>query len=212
MEGIVLQAVKRQVTGKQVRALRRQGFLPAVIYGLAKQPTPVSLNAHEAGKVLPQLGSSTLVVVDVEGVRYNALVQEKQRHPVTGNLIHIDFKEVSMTEKLRTMVRVELEGVSLAVKELGGILVTPVEALEIECLPGDLPEFIHVSLAGLKEIGDVIRVGDLVPPAQVEFITDADEVLAVVTAPISEEEYAETEAGAEEPEVIEKGKKEEEEE
>ena len=210
MEEIVLQATNRQVTGKQVRALRRQGLIPAVIYGLAEKPLTVSLNAHEAGKILPKVGSSTLLVVDVEGERHNTLVREKQRHPVSGLIIHIDFKEVSMTEKLRTMVSVELFGVSAAVKEWSGILVTPVEELEIECLPADLPDVIRVNLALLKNIGDVIRVSDLVPPERVEFITPGDEVLAVVTAPLSEAELAAAEGGAAEPEVIEKGKKEEE--
>lgn len=210
MEVTVLKATNRQVTGKQVRALRRQGLIPAVIYGLAEKPLTVSLNAHEAGKILPKVSSSTLLVVDVEGERHNTLVREKQRHPVSGSIIHIDFKEVSMTEKLRTMVRVELFGVSAAVKEWSGILVTPVEELEIECLPSDLPDLIRVDLALLKNIGDVIRVGDLVPPERVEFITPGDEVIAVVTPPLSEAELAAAEGGAGEPEVIEKGKKEEE--
>ncbi len=211
MDAIVLQATLRQVTGKQVRALRREGILPAVIYGLTEKPLTISLNAHAASKVLPQIGASTLLVVDVAGELHNTLVREKQRHPVTGKIIHVDFKEVSMTEKLRTIVRVELVGISPAVKELSGILQTPVEALEIECLPADLPDLIHVNLSSLKEIGDVIRVGDLVPPERVEFITDADEVIAVVTAPISEAELAAAEGIEAEPEIIEKGKKEEEE-
>ncbi len=211
MEKVVLQANRREVVGKQVRALRRQGLLPAVIYGHHIQPINISLNAHDAGLVLPKLSSSQLVVVDVDGERHNALVREKQRHPVTDTLIHVDFQAVSMTEKLRVMVSIEFVGEAPAVKNFNGVVVPSKEELEIECLPDDLPSHIEVDLSGLAEIGDALHVRDISLPPRVSVMDDPDEVIVVITPPLSEAELeaAEAVAGAE-PEVIEKGKKEEE--
>jgi large subunit ribosomal protein L25 len=211
MEKVVLQAKRREVVGKQVRALRRQGLLPAVIYGHHIQPINISLNAHDAGLVLPKLSSSQLVVVDVDGERHNALVREKQRHPVTDTLIHVDFQAVSMTEKLRVKVSIEFVGEAPAVKNFNGVVVPSKEELEIECLPDDLPSHIEVDLSGLAEIGDALHVRDISLPPRVSVMEDPDEVIVVITPPLSEAELeaAEAVAGAE-PEVIEKGKKEEE--
>lgn len=211
MEKVVLQAKRREVVGKQVRALRRQGLLPAVIYGHHIQPINISLNAHDAGLVLPKLSSSQLVVVDVDGERHNALVREKQRHPVTDTLIHVDFQAVSMTEKLRVKVSIEFVGEAPAVKNFNGVVVPSKEELEIECLPDDLLSHIEVDLSGLAEIGDALHVRDISLPPRVSVMEDPDEVIVVITPPLSEAELeaAEAVAGAE-PEVIEKGKKEEE--
>lgn len=211
MEKVVLQANRREVVGKQVRALRRQGLLPAVIYGHHIQPINIALNAHEAKLVLPRLSSSQLVVVDVDGERHNALVREKQRHPVTDALIHVDFQAVSMTEKLRVTVSIEFVGEAPAVKNYNGIVVPSKEELEVECLPDDLPNRIEVDLSELAEIGDALHVRDIPLPPRVEVLEDPDEVVVVITPPLSEAELEAVEAVAgAEPEVIEKGKKEEE--
>jgi large subunit ribosomal protein L25 len=216
MEEVVLKAKRREVIGKQVKALRREGWLPAIIYGSGIDPLPISLNYREAHRVLPGISSSRLIVVDVDGERHTSLVRERQRHPVTGNMLHLDFQEVSMTEKLRTMVSLELIGVAPAIDNYGGILVPGQEHIEIECLPGDLPNLIEVDISGLGEIGDALYVRDLVIPSNVEVLTELDELVVVITAPAAEpieEEVEEEEEvyGAEEPEVIERGKREEEE-
>jgi len=217
MEEVVLKAIKREVVGKQVKTLRRQGWLPAIIYGSGFDPVPISLDYLEANRILPGISSSRLIVVDVEGKKHTSLVRERQRHPVTGDMIHLDFQEVSMTEKLRTMVSLELIGEAPAIDNYGGILVTGQEHIEIECLPGDLPNLIEVDISGLEEIGDSLYVRDLSIPKNVDILTDKDELVVVITAPAAEpeeeEEEEEIEAyGAEEPEVIERGKREEEEE
>jgi large subunit ribosomal protein L25 len=209
MEEIVLKAKRREVIGKQVKALRRQGELPAVIYGRKKEPIAITLNAREAGRILPGLSSSHLITVNVDGDRHTTLVREKQRHPVRGELIHVDFLAVSMTEKLRASVPLAFEGVSPAVEEQDGILVTSLEQLEVESLPRNLPERIMVDISGLQNISDAIYVRDLVVPKGVEVLTNQDEMVVVVTAPAAEEVEEIVEA-ADEPEVIERGKKEEE--
>lgn len=212
MSEIVLKATSRAVTGKQVKALRRAGQLPAVIYGHNVTPMPISLDFKETSYVLPSVSSSQLITVSVDDKPHVALVRERQVHPVTGYLVHIDFQEVSMTETLRVTVHLSFKGDAPAVKTYDGVLVFNLEDLDIECLPANLPSSIEVDLSSLKEIGDSLRVRDLVVPANIEVRTPEDETVVVVTAPTIEREgLAEAEAAAgEEPEVIEKGKKEEE--
>lgn len=210
MEEVVLSAKQRELVGKQVKALRREGRLPAVIYGRGLRPFTITLDAHQASRIIPSITSSHLVVVDVDGVRHTSLVREKQHHPVTGALLHIDFQEVSLTEKLRTNVLLELTGEAPAVKMLNGVLVTGQEQLEVESLPQNLPERVMVDISQLKAIGDSIHVRDLVLGPDVEVLTNPDEMVVLVTAPIAEPEPEE--AAEAEPEVIERGKKEEEEE
>lgn len=208
MEEKVLNAEVRRVIGKQVKALRRQGGLPAIIYGHHLDPMPITLDAKEASRVLAGITSSQLLTIKVAGATHSTLVREKQRHPVRGNLIHVDFMAVSMTEKLRAMVIIDTEGEAPAVRDFDGLVVSGVEEIEVECLPKDLPERIVVNLSSLAAIGDAIYVRDLQLPAAVEVLTDPDEMIVLVTAPSVEAE--EEEIAPAEPEVIEKGKKEEE--
>lgn len=209
MNEIVLKAQKRKVLGKQVKQLRREGKLPGVIYGHKVEPFAITLDAHEAARILPSVTSSQLVVVDVEGQNHTTLVREKQRHPVQGNFIHIDFQEVSLTEKLKASVELVLIGDAPAVKNFNGVVVSGMEALEVECLPQDLPGRFTVDISGLTEIGSAIYVRDIQAPPNVEILTNPSETIVVVTAPVSEVE-AEAVAGPAEPEVIERGKKQEE--
>jgi large subunit ribosomal protein L25 len=214
MEEVVLKADGRKVIGKQVRALRRAGLLPAVLYGHHIQPKAISLNHRDASRILPRVSSSQLIQVEVEGERYPVLVREKQRHPITSSLLHVDFQTVSMTEKLRAMVRIELTGDAPAVKNYNGVLVTGQEEIEVECLPSDLINRIVVDLSVLTDIGNAIHVRDLPIPATLHVLTETDELVVLVTAPAAEEkpEAAEVVVPAvAEPEVLERGKKEEEE-
>ena len=211
MEKVVINAQPRDVIGKQVRALRRAGLLPAVIYGHNITPIPVSMNFHDSSMLLPKISSSQLVVVDVDGKLHTVLVRERQRHPVTGDLLHVDFQEVSLTEKLRVKVGIQFRGEAPAVKMYDGIVVTSLEVLEVECLPGDLPNHLEVDLSVLGQIGDAVYVRDILLPPKVLVLEDLDEVVVVVTAPVAEVAVAEEEVAEFEPEVIEKGKKEEEE-
>jgi large subunit ribosomal protein L25 len=214
MEEIVLQAKKRDVIGKQVKALRRQGGLPAILYG-SIDPLAITLEAHDAERVLQSVTSSHLITVEVEGSTHSVLVRERQRNPLTGHLIHVDFQVVSLTKKLHANVLLDLVGEAPAVKEHSGVLVTGLEGLEVECFPRDLPERVTIDLSILKEIGDAIYVRDLNLPEAVEVLQEPDEMVILVTAPeaepIEEEEEEAVEAEEEEPEVIERGKKEEEE-
>jgi len=209
MEKLLLKAQPRDVIGKQVKALRRQGRLPAVLYGRSLEPIPVSFDFREANRILPGITSSHLIVIDVNGEEHTALVREKQFHPVQGKLVHVDFMVVLMTERLRANVSIQVEGESPAVENLDGVMVTGLEEIDVECLPQYLPERIYVDISSLDEIGSAIYVRDLQLDANVRVLTDAGEMLVLITAPEVEEEPVEE--GTIEPEVIEKGKKEEEE-
>jgi large subunit ribosomal protein L25 len=209
MEEVVLKAQKREVIGKQVKALRRAGKLPAILYGRSFSPIAVAFDFKETSRILPYVTSSQLVLIELEGEQHHALVRERQLHPVLGSLLHVDFNVVSMTEKLRANVRIHLVGESPAVKDFDGILVTTLEVMEVECLPQYLPERIDVDVSVLKHIGDVIHVRDLPLDEHIEVLIDTSEIVVLVTAPEAEEVEA-GEAGAFEPEVIERGKKEEE--
>ena len=214
MEKVVLKASKREVTGKQVKALRRDGQLPAVIYGRHVEPIAISLEAHSTGLVFAKLTSSTLVTIDVDGTEYAALVREKQRNYIKGNLTHIDFLAVDLTEKITTKVHLTFTGVSSAVKDYSAVLVHRMEQLEVECLPTDLPVRILVDISTIKEIGNSIRVRDIALPENVAVLEDADEIVIIAT--LAKEEVAEE--GAVVPGVeaaapglsVERGKKDEE--
>jgi large subunit ribosomal protein L25 len=216
MEKVVLKASKRDVTGKQVKALRRAGQLPAVIYGRHVEPIAISLEAHSASLALTKLTSSSLVTIDVDGTEYAALVREKQRNYIKGNVTHVDFLAVDLTEKIRTKVRLTFVGVSSAVKDYSAVLVHRMEALEVECLPTDLPERINVDISSIKAIGNNIHVRDIPLPENVTMLEDADEIVIIATLAKEEavEEGAAAVPGAEAAATpglsVERGKKEEE--
>ena len=213
MEKIVLKASKRDVVGKQVKALRRAGQLPAVIYGRHVEPIAISLEAHSTGLAFAKLTSSTLVTIDVDGTEYAALVREKQRNYIKGNLTHIDFLAVDLTEKITTKVHLTFTGVSSAVKDHSAVLVHRMEQLEVECLPTDLPERILVDISSIKEIGNNIRVHDIVLPENVAVLEDPDEIVIIATLAKEETTTDAAAAGAEAaaPALsVERGKKDEE--
>ena len=215
MEKVVLEAVRREVVGKQVKALRRQGKLPAVMYGSGIDATPITLDLHETSRLMHNLSSSALINISLDGNLYPTLVREKQRNYLRGNFIHLDFLVVSMTEKLRTSVAVELVGESPAVEQFSALLVQNVNELEVECLPQDLPEVLTVDVSSLKEIGDSILVRDMPVPENVEILAEPETAIVIAAAqelPEEEEEEEEIVEEEMEPEVVERGRREEEEE
>lgn len=214
MEKIVLNAVPRTVKGKQVSNLRRQGQLPAVIYGHNLEATSIALNHKEASRSLSGLTPTTLVYISLEGKEHAALVREKQRDFLRNSLLHVDFQAVSLSEKIRAGILIELVGTSPAVKEFNGLVVNGISTVHVEGLPQDLPEHLKVDLSILKNIGDSVHVKDLVFSDKITVLSDPDEMVAQISMAreeVEEEVVEEAEEGGEnEPEVIEKGKKEEE--
>jgi large subunit ribosomal protein L25 len=209
MEKVVLKATKRSVIGKQVKALRREGVLPGVVYGYNIEPTAIQMDAREAGRILPKLTSSSMVNIELDGKLIPALVRERQKNYIKGIFTHIDFQAVSLTEKIRTMVTVHLHGVSPAVKDYSAVIVTNMTELEVEALPQYLPERIELDITTLVEIGSAIHVRDIVLGKEVEILSDPDEVLVIATGAADEENTPEVVEGAAEPALVEKKKKEE---
>lgn len=213
MEKVVLKASKREVIGKQVKAIRRAGQLPAILYGRhVEKPISIVLDTRDTTRALAKVSSSSLVMIDLDGQEYPALIREKQRDFIKNRLLHIDFLVVSLTETLTAQVSIELTGLSLAVKDFNAILVTGLDEVEVECLPADLPERVSIDISPLVKVGDAIYIRDLVFSEKVKVLTDPDEMVVIATAAKVEEvvEVVPVVAAAEEPEVIEKGKKEEE--
>ena len=202
MEKVVLKAIKRDVAGKQVNALRRAGQLPAVIYGKHTKPINISLESHSASLALAKISSSTIVTIDVDGKEYPTLVREKQRDFIKNRLLHIDFLAVSLTEKLRATVSLNFVGVSMAVKDYSAVFVHNLEQFHVECLPTDLPESIDVNIAQLARIGDAIRVRDVVVSDKIRVLENPDTVVAVASAPKVDESGAGAAAGTPGAEVV----------
>jgi large subunit ribosomal protein L25 len=211
MAGIQIKAEKRNVIGKQVKGLRREGKVPAVVYGAGMQPTAIELQSREAERALARATGATLLDLELDGVTHKVLVREIQRHSIRRDLRHVDFLKVAMDQLIRAEVPIELLGEAPAVKTLGGVLVTVVQAIEVEALPADLPDRVTVSIEGLEKIDDRINVGDLKLSKGVRVLTSAEEVVARVIYQVAEvlEEPKEAVAVAVEPEVIARKKEEE---
>jgi len=206
-EELIMKAENRTVKGKQVKALRRAGYLPGVIYGRHLEAFPIQMASHEASLKLGKLSSSSLVTIDVNGEKYTVIVRDRQRDPIYGRLIHVDFLAVSLTETLRTTVAIGLVGEAPVSKLADVVILHNLYELEIECLPRDLPSKIEVDLSVLQSVDDNITVADLKLGDKITVFTDPEEV--VVSVSYSQQEPAAETAAVEEPEVLEKGKKEE---
>ena len=212
MEKLVIAAEKRTVVGKKVGALRREGKLPGVIYGHKIEPTAIVMDLKEATRVLSMATSSSLLTIELDGKEQSVLIREGQRDHLKNRFLHVDFQVVSLTEKIRAEVNIEITGTAPAVKDFGGVVVEGLNSVHVEALPTDLPERVTVDISGLTEIGDSILIKDIKFSSSVEVLTPEDEMVVLITSPAAEveEEAEELEEGLE-PEVIEKGKKEEEE-
>jgi len=202
-----LGAKSREITGKKVKNLRLNGEIPAVIYGHDTKPQALTLNRSEFSKIYAEAGISSLIDLDIEGKStVKVISHEPDLNPVTDEPIHVDLYKVRMDEKIKTEIPLEFVGESDAVTQLDGSLVTNRDNIEIECLPADLIPSIEVDISQLKTFEDSINVGSLKLPANIELLTDPEEVIASVEEPRSEEELAELEESAaeEEKEALEK--------
>jgi large subunit ribosomal protein L25 len=205
---IVIEVTKRDTIGKQVKALRREGKIPAILYGKDMESIPVVADHRITQRVVSRLTSSSLVVIDVDGKKYHTLVRDRQYNYLTGDLTHLDFLVVSLTELVRTAVSVQHEGEAPAVTDFNGIVVTGIDTIEVEGLPRDLPNRILVDISVLREIGDSIQVKDLPISSKITLLTDPQETVVSIMAPGRAEEEEEEEVIEEglelEPELVEK--------
>jgi large subunit ribosomal protein L25 len=197
MEKYVIEAQEREIIGKKVKALRREGFLPAVIYGSGMDPKPITLNTKEIRQTLNMIGANTLVTIMLGKKEHLALVRDIQRDVIMRDLIHIDFQAVSLEETITSTVPIVIVGESPAVPEFDALLVSSMDELQIEAKAKDLPDTISVDVSGLLEVGDHILVKDLVIPGEVTILDDPEETVIVVTIPTLMELEPEVEEEAE---------------
>jgi large subunit ribosomal protein L25 len=213
---VELMAEKRTVTGKQVRQLRRDGWVPGVMYGHGFESVPLQFEERSLAHILSRVGGSQLVGINVKGDKQPemALVRDVQRDPIRGNFLHVDFYRVMMTERLTTEIPLVTVGESPVTEAREGILLQGISSIEVECLPGDLVDAIEVDLSDLIEIDQGVYVRDLAVPAGIDVLTDPDEMIVRIV-PLEAEEIEEEEEeeelmpGAEEVEVLTEAKEEE---
>jgi large subunit ribosomal protein L25 len=215
----VLEATTRETRGRnEAGRTRRRGFVPAVVYGGAEQSLAISVDPKALLRILhSEAGSNTLVLLKLpDGQDARVLVKDYQVDPLTRDVLHADFYRVAMDQLLQVTIPIVVKGEPKGVKQQGGILEFIRREIEIECLPGDIPEHIEIDVTELM-LHQGVRVRDLEAGAKWKSTSDPDLMLLHVIAPKAEEApaaataEAATPAAAPEPEVIKKGKKEEEE-
>jgi len=211
-----LEAERRKPgTKNDARRVRRGGKIPAVVYGAGKDSAPVSVDPRQVARILHSAtGHNTIFDLSVNGEPSKAMIVDWQYEPLKGSLLHIDLKRIAMDQKLTVNVPIMLQGEATGVKQQGGILEQVLREVEIECLPEDIPSQIDLDVSELV-FGKVLRVHDLPKSAKITFVTDENQPVAHIisvkeeVAPMPEAVAAEA-AAPTEPEVIKKGKQEEE--
>lgn len=215
MSDFLLAVQRRDQKGPTASALRRRGFVPAVVYGHNVPTVALAVDTRELQKLWHVAGESTLFDLQIEkSSPVKAIIQEIQLDPATSRILHVDFHQVKMTEKLVVDVDLEFHGEPPAVKELGGTLLKLRDKVKVECLPADLVKTIVVDISGLKTFDDAIHMRDLVLPNGLELKELPDDGIAQVEPPRTEEELKALDESVEEDvtkvEKIEKPAKEEE--
>jgi large subunit ribosomal protein L25 len=196
-----LRATHRSLTGKKVAALRRDGSIPAVVYGRGVESDSLTLDAKEFEALRRHTGATTLIDLEIDGQKpAPVLVHEIQHHPVTRRPLHVDLYLVRMTDELTLEIPLVADGASSAVADLGGTLLHAIDHVRVRALPDHLPSALHYSIEPLATFDDVIHVSDLAIPGDVTLLTDPAEIVAKVLPPRIEEveaPAAEAEEGAE---------------
>lgn len=189
MEKITLKATTRDLLGKKVKLLREKEQLPAILYGRKFQPLPLSLNKQEFIKISQKAGEATIIDVQVpQKESYKALIRDIQKEPVTDEIIHVDLYKVDMTQEIETEIPLHFVSTSPAVEEQEGNFITNKDSIKVECLPDNLVSEIEVDISILKTFEDLIHVKDLNIPEGIKVLEDAEDIVAQVTPPLSEEE------------------------
>ena len=198
MKKYILDAEKREVLGKKVKGLRRDGKLPAVIYGQEIEPLSITLETKQVHKVLKVVGANTLISIKIGKEEFLTLVREIQREVIVRDLLHMDFQAVSLEETITTSLPVVMVGVAPVIEEFEALLIVSMDELQIEAKAKDLPDLISVDVSNMMEIGDNILVKDLVISGDVKILDDPDGIVIVATSPtLMDEIVDEVEEGAE---------------
>lgn len=215
MDVATIRLSARLITGKKVKRLRRQGIVPVHVYGTGQAPRELQVEAQLLRRILRRVGTNIPVNVGVDGEEGEEIcfVREVQRHPVTEELLHVDFMRVDASRPIESAVPIVLEGISPAVRHLGGTMVQPIQALLVESLPLQVPHRITIDVSGLDDFEKSIHVSDVVVPPNVTIVMPPGDMICRVLPPrLAEEEAApevapEAEAAVTEGEAEEAGEK-----
>ena len=192
MSEIKLSAQKRTLVGKKVKKLRKEGLIPANIFGKKIKSQSLSLNKKEFEKVFETAGETGIVNLTIEGEKetHPVMIQNLQKGPVTDEILHADLRQVILTEKVTANIPVEMTGEAPAAEQKLGILIQNISEIEVEALPLDLPERFVVDVSGLNNVGDEILVkGIKIDKTKVELKIDGNQVVVKVE-PLAKEEVA----------------------
>ena len=197
-----LTANNREILGKKVKILRRNGITPVHLFGHQVEPLPLQCDTVELQRILTQTGKTGLINLKLESTsqQRNVMVREVQREPRSGKLLHVDFYQVRMDEKLRVEVPIVTVGEAPALKSKENFLAHELNTLNIECLPDEIPGKIEVDISSLTEDEQAIHVRDIVLPGNITVLDHPDQMVVKITSGYVEKEEAAAEARAEAPE------------
>lgn len=204
----MLNAEKRDIFRKKLYKVRREGKLPAVVYGPKTKPLSIFVSLADFKKVFKEAGESTVVEIKLDNKPLSVLIHEVSVDPMSREPIHIDFYAALMDKPVEASISLEFVGISPAVKGLGGMLVKVMHEIEVEALPANLPHGLEVDLSVLVNLGDHIIASQIPLPSGVKLVTNGDDNIVLVEAP-REEKVEEVEKSIADIEVEKKGKKEE---
>jgi len=181
-EKTILKAEIRQVFGKRVKKLRKEGLIPANIFGKDFKSKAITINAKEFAKVYKKVKETGVLYLKIEKETLPVLIASVQKHPVTHQILHVDFKKVDLTQKTQAEVPVEIVGQAPAVLEKGGVLLTLTQSLLVEALPEEIPQSIKVDISTLKDIGQEIKVANLPTSSTYQILTEKEKVIVSAVA------------------------------
>lgn len=206
-----LKADVRKVLGRKVKNLRKDGIIPAHVFGHNIKTVHIQVDEKGFAKIWSEAGETSVIDLTVDGTKHPVLIRGVQSHPVTAKILHIDFYQVSLKEKVKVAVPLEIVGGAAAVEKKLGVLLTPLSEIEIEALPQNLPEKIEVDISKLENVGDAIHVKDLkIDREKIDVLQDPELIVAnigelvtkeaeeVLAAEVAEREAAAAEAAPEE--------------
>lgn len=185
---ITLKVEKREEKGRNTDTLRAENQIPAVVYGLDKEPVSIKLSRSDFDRAYRDAGESTVISLDIDGKTEQVLIHDAQYNPLTNFTSHADFLRVDMNKKVETAIALTLVGEAPVVKSEGASLTHAVEEINVRALPNDLVKEIEVDVSQLTTLEDVIHVKDLVIPSAIEVLDDAELTVVTVQAPRSEAE------------------------
>lgn len=190
---------KRTIFGKKVKKLRREGLIPAHIYGKKIKSVHISVDGKTFLPVFEKVGETGLLDLAIDKQKpKTVLISQVQHHPITNELLHIDFHQVTLTEKIKAEIPIEVIGESPAVEEKKGILLTVLDEVEVEALPVDLPEKFSVDISSLIDVNDAVKAGDIKVGKKISVLTNPEEILVKIGALITKKAEEEIEVEKEE--------------